>query len=287
MCGNRFFAVWAGLFVMSHALLGQTIDLAGDDTLKGVFASGLRPWRYGGTTTDQCEISDTRVTLLLPGGRKISSFPVDNGSFRVFGDYALSQANFSSGLQGVTEAAALAKQVAGELGISSKGIEELAAQANPTRFTSPRQWAGEISLGQINAFLRFMPIPRFNDVKAMVELRLNWKRPAKGARYWMERMPPPPGYEEVGFGTPPPPKGPQVPNPGPGYHEALIRAKKGDRPAPRGTSSDTPTPATSQSNATSSPAAAEKPLSCFPMVTVVSAVAAVLGGAVFFFRRRK
>lgn len=289
MLTNRFAAFGATLFFMAHALVGQTINFANDDTLKAVFASGLHPWKYGGSL-DRCEINDVQVTLLLPGGRKISDFPTDNGSFRSFADYTLSQASFYAGLLDVPDAAALAKRVATELGISTEGIDNLAAQANPTKPTSPSQWSGETRIGDLTIFIRFIPIPRFSEVKATVDFRLNWKRPFRRDNLVEKPLPPPPGYEDVGFGTPPPPKGPQVPNPGPEYYEALLRAKKGERPAPGITPSAASASAPSSSQPSASPTptmTVKKPASSsFPIVPVVILAALIAGAAVFFLRRK-
>lgn len=271
----------------TQVLSAQTINFASDDTLKAVFASGLKPWRYDGSL-DRCEISSEKITLLLLGGRNVT-FPVESGSFRAFGNYELTESDFTTGLISVADAAELTKQIASELGISTDGIDSLAAQANPTSIPSPRFWSGKVSSGKFTVSVQFTPIPRFSEVKASVDLRLNWERPLKGRRYWTEPMPPPPGYADVGFGTPPPPKGPQVPNPGPEYYEALIRAKKGERSATGITASSASTTASTppQSSATAKPETSRKPSTGFPVVAVAIAVVAIAGVIVFLIRRRR
>ncbi len=289
---TRCFAIYGAIVLfMGRALVGQTIDFASDDTLKAVFASGLQPWRYDGSL-DRCEIGPGQVALVLPGGRKISTFPVESGSFRVFGNYEITESDFASGLLSVNDAVALTKQIANELGISPEGIDSLAAQAKPASITSPRFWSGKVSSGKFTVSVQFTPIPRFNEVKATVDLRLNWERPLKGRRYWTEPMPPPPGYENVGFGTPPPPQGPQNPNPGPEYYEALLLAQKGERPKPGVTPaatavSKTTTTRPSPSATTTPNGATEKPAAPgFPVVPAAILAAAIVAFVVFLLRRK-
>jgi len=64
----------AALLFMGNPLVGQTIDLAGDGTLKAVFAAGLRPFKYG-ESLDRYEIADAQITLLLPDGKRSPTFP--------------------------------------------------------------------------------------------------------------------------------------------------------------------------------------------------------------------
>lgn len=271
---------------MSGNLVGQTIDLSGDSTLNAVFASGLKPWRFEGAL-DRCEISSGEVTLRLPDGRKVSDFPVGYGSFRVFGNYELTESDFTTGLLSVADAAELTKRVAGELNISSQGVDDLAARVNPTSIPTPRFWSGKVNFNTLTVGVRFTPIPRFNEVKATVDLRLNWERPLNGRQYWTEPMPPPPRYANVGFGTPPPAQGLQNPNPGPEYYEALIRAKKGERPTPGRSASVAPKAAPSQASLAITPQPEKQVLPHrFPLTATIVTLVVIIGIGTLLARRR-
>lgn len=283
------------LFTVASMHAANTIDFRNDGTLKAVYDAGLRPW-LSSSSNDRCSIGESNLNIILPGDKRISGFPAEHGSFQVLADYALVNAEFASGLIGLSDATALAQRIATELGLPTDGITRLAAQASPTTVSSPRDWTGEIKAEGLQLFVRFTPVPRFSEIKGKVAISLEWNRPMTGMRFWEQRMTPPPGYEKEDMERPAPTprEGRQVPDPGPEYYEALLEAQRGPRPTPGEAPSTTTTPSSQRLTEAASPSPTDTPAvvveesasRSFPVVLVCVIVVIIAGVVTFLIRRR-
>jgi len=264
------------------------INFENGDTLKAVYNAGLRPW-ITPNSTGRCSIGESVIGLDLPDGKSIANFPVQYGSFQVLADYSLTSASFSSGLIDLPTATETAIQIASSLGLSTAEITRLASEASPTTVSTPREWTGEVDFEKFKLRLLFTPVPRFSEVKGQTEVRIEWKRPMTGMRFWTEPMRPPPGYENESMAKPAstPPKGPQVPEHSQEYYESLTSAENEAEPdvavspAPIG---QMPKQSSPPEDPTETPSL--EPESDFPIIPVAVIAVLIVAGAVFFLRRK-
>ena len=187
--------------------VGQDVmlDFSQQATLKGVFDTGLRPYRSPHGERFQVHSEKVRAGVVFPGGFVIQPYDWEGIDFNVINDGRISAMNMRTGPLTIEEAEAAMIPFAEAQGEPLQTMKDFLERAR----AKPFFYEGEYHVGtgksanpsRVAAFRR----TGFKEKPLAVEVILEWRfEPGSAARaFYKEPIPPPPGYENVSMGKPP------------------------------------------------------------------------------------
>jgi len=195
------------------------LNLSDKPTLKEIFDSGLRPYRFPAMESGLLEAKHFRVLLKIEGQRRLPVFPVEYCGLRVLKSGHISNLEFTSPQLDFSDSANLFTPW---LQFSDRTPKELdlffeTVKANPAYWRSQTKnemvsggcavvweaFGGSRKEKSVPAFISFLPTFSGNKpLRLRLGFRLSNAMPMSRREYYRVPIPPPPGYEHVDMTAP-------------------------------------------------------------------------------------
>lgn len=196
-----------------------TLKLSANASLKEIFDSGLRPYRFPALESGLLEAKHFRVSLQIAGQQKLPEFPVEHCKIKVLGNGEISNLEFTSPRLSFDKSQELYSPWMRFSDHTTEDLESFFAfvKANPmfwrsqsanedARRGSPIIWKIKSDVNPALEFPAFIHFSRASGSKTPLRLRLGFPfgniKPMASKTYYRVPVPPPPGYENVSMDAP-------------------------------------------------------------------------------------
>jgi len=183
-----------------------TLDFSGEQTLKGLFDAGMRPYRGPHSERFQVETKEISAQIKLPSGTVINKREWQSMQFSVISDGRLTSAQMRSNPLSLDEAKIAMSPL---LALSSEMTTEALDAFLQKVKERPFLYEGDFHIGtgkrQNPMFSAAFFRTGLKDKPLALRVTLEWQvEPKSAARSFYKRpIPPPPGYENESMEKPP------------------------------------------------------------------------------------